>query len=90
MCVFLGKVGELHTRNRKVQIRHFVIKFLRQEVDLVLVGLKQHDRSVINGEDEHLLRIYVVDFYAFTPSEPKCPVLPKIALFFNIFMCSRR
>ena len=31
----------------------------------VLVGLKQHDRSVTNGGDEILMRITVVDFCAF-------------------------
>ena len=67
---------------RKVLIRY-------QEEDL-------HDRIRKREEDEMLMRINVVDFGASTPSEPsqsnllsKCPVVPKIASYFNVFMWSK-
>ena len=38
-CLFLSKDGELY-RVRNMQLGHFFAELLRQEVDLVLVGLK--------------------------------------------------
>ena len=35
-CLFLGKVGELCTENRKVVCRNFLIELFRREVDIVL------------------------------------------------------
>ena len=65
-CLFLSKDGELRTECRKVQFRHFLIDLLRHKVDLVLVGLKQHDHTVTNGEDE---TIFSSSMLTFMPSK---------------------
>ena len=55
-CVCLRKVGKLLAT---------LLRVPSGGGRSVLVGLKQHDRSVINGVDEFLIRINVAGFYAF-------------------------
>ena len=40
ICLFLSKDCELRTECGEVQFRYFLIELLRQEVDIVFVGLK--------------------------------------------------
>ena len=66
---------------RKVQFRLFLIELHRNEIDVVLVGLKP-DETTYQG-------LMLPTFFLFKPSEPaksislsNCPVFPTNALLF--------